>query len=216
MGNPEEELDAKGIPLKSPYPEKPSVPVLYGVMTLIVGAIGLAIAYVTSYLTEAKQSAADAKISVLSEYDLGWLYLGVFVVKFLQLPIGITLGAARKASKVNVPDQHVYKVMGAEGSKLGYVLMETEGIHGEFNRAQRALQNYNEQFPSIMMQYLAASWVWPFEAFVCIAIFAIASCLSATGYVHSAKGRMKGRFFGYFAVATLQGMVLIAAFKALA
>lgn len=39
--------------------------------------------------------------------------------------------------------------------------------------------------------------------------------LSASGYVESAKGRMKGRLPGYFSAATIQGFVLIAAYEAL-
>ena len=191
--------------------------VLYAMFTIIPGAIGLAIAYaVITYVssTESK-SAADTKLSLLATYDLGWLYLGIFLIKLLQLPIGIILGEARKASKVNVPDQHVYKVMGSEGSRLGFVLMETEGDLGKFNRAQRALQNYHEQFPTMMLQYVAASFVWPFEAFVCIVVWSVSCVLSASGYVDSANGRMKGRLPGYFAAATVQGLVLIAAYKAL-
>lgn len=186
--------------------------------TIIPGAIGLAIAYaVITYASSAEsQSAADAKLGLLAAYDLGWLYLGIFLVKLLQLPIAIILGEARKASKVNVPDQHVYKVMGSSGeSQLGYVLMETEDDLGKFNRAQRALQNYHEQFPTMMLQYVAAGFVWPFETFGCIAIWSVSSVLSASGYVESANGRMRGRLPGYFAAATIQGLVLIAAYKAL-
>lgn len=211
------EVDAKGIPISSlhVYPKTPTVPVLYSMLTGITGVIGFAIAYFSSYYTEAKVAAADAKISVLSEYDLGWLYLGLFLVKVLQLPIGINLGSARKASKVGVPDQHVYKVMGAEGSKLGYVLMENDGDLGAFNRAQRALQNYHEQFPTTIVQYVAASWVWPFESFVCIVIWALSSYASSVGYTNDADGRMGGRIPAFFASTALQGMVLIAAYKAL-
>lgn len=176
------ETDEKGIPIKSPYPEKVSVVMLYSGMTVVIGGIGVAIAYVSSYLSESKRSDADVKISILSEHNLGWLYAGLFLLKLLQLPININLGQARNRSKLNVPDQHCYKVMGAAGSKLGYVLMESDGDHGAFNRAQRALQNYNEQFPAIALQYVAASFVFPFESFVCAVIWALSSCSSAVGY----------------------------------
>eukprot|EP00986_Skeletonema_menzelii_P018208 scaffold26582_cov155-Skeletonema_menzelii.AAC.4 len=217
------ELDVKGIPLKSPYPEGVSVVVLYSAMTTIITAIGIFIAYFASYYTDAKVAAANSKIAIISEYDLGWLYLGLFLIRILTLPININLGKARKASKAALPDQHVYKaclkfahhvfeynatiqlhliVMGAEGSKLGYVLMENEGVHGTFNRAQRALQNYHENFPGVVVQYVAASFVFPFEAFV-------------LGYTDNVDGRMKGRLPGYFAMSTIGGMIVIIAFKAL-
>ena len=105
----EQQRDAKGIPLKSPYPEGVSVPVLYSTMTIIITTIGTIIAYFSSYFTEAKVAAANAKIAIISDYDLGWLYLGLFLIRILTLPININLGAARKASKADLPDQHVYK-----------------------------------------------------------------------------------------------------------
>lgn len=106
---PSIERDAKGIPLKSPYPEGVSVVVLYSVMTTIITGIGIIIAYVSSYYTDAKVTTASAKIAIIAEYDLGWLYLGLFLVRQLMLPININLGNARKASKAGLPDQHVYK-----------------------------------------------------------------------------------------------------------
>jgi hypothetical protein len=213
----DKKVDAKGIPLKSQHPEQLPVPALYSTEFIIMSSIGVVIAYFTSYFTEAKQNAADAKISILSEYDLGWLYLGIFVVKSLKLPIYINLGSARIASKANVPDQQVYKVMGSGGGgdKLGYVLMETDGVHGTFNRAQRALQHYHKQFPITMLEYVAASWIWPFEAFICVVVWAVSSCISATGYAKSSDGRMSGRIFGFLATATLRGFILIAAYKCL-
>ena len=102
------ELDAKGIPVKSPYPEV-SVIVLYSAMTTIITAIGIIIAYFSSYYTDVKVAAANSKIDIISEYDLGWLYLGLFLIRILTLPININLGKARKASKAALPDQHVYK-----------------------------------------------------------------------------------------------------------
>ncbi|KAL7549639.1 hypothetical protein ACHAWF_017778 [Thalassiosira exigua] len=214
---PVEEVDAKGIPLKSSFPDKPPVLVIVTLIQTAVLVIGLAIAYVvvTFVSSESSKSAADAKLDLISSYDLGWLYLGTFVVKYLQVPIVIILAEARKASKVNLPDQHAYKVMGAEGSKLGYVLMEVEGDLGKFNRAQRAWQNYHEQFPTLMLQYVAASFAWPLESFVCVSIWSVSCVLSASGYVESASGRMKGRLPGGFAAATIQGFTLIAAYRAL-
>lgn len=214
---PSIERDAKGIPLKSPYPEGTSVTLLYSVMTIIITAIGTAIAYFSSYFTESNIEIANSKIAIISQYDLGWLYLGIFLVGKLTLPIQISLGSARKASKAGLPDQHVYKVMGtSEGSsKLGYVLMENDGVHGAFNRAQRALQNYHENFPGVVVQYLAASFVFPRNAFICMMIWQISSCIGAVGYKNDVKGRMKGRLPSYFALSTLSGMVLIVALKSL-
>ena len=105
--------------------------------------------------------------------------------------------------------------MGSEGSRLGYVLMETEGEHGAFNRAQRALMNYHETFPTLVLQYVAASWVFPFEAFLCVMVWAATRCIGAVGYRSSARGRFNGNMPGLLAISTIQGMVLIASIKAL-
>ncbi|KAL7447707.1 hypothetical protein ACHAWC_000043, partial [Mediolabrus comicus] len=68
-------------------------------MTIIITAIGTAIAYFSSYFTESNIEKANSRISIISQYDLGWLYLGIFLVGKLTLPIQISLGSARKASK---------------------------------------------------------------------------------------------------------------------
>ena len=211
------ETDSKGIPLKHVgYPDSMSVATFYVVGNVVMGGIGLAMAWFLAYNpTEAKRVIVDAKIGILVEHNLGWLFLGIFFVKLLQVPLHIILGEARKASKVAVPNQHVYRIMGSEGSRLGYVLMEAEGEHGAFNRAQRALMNYHETFPTLVLQYVAASWVFPFEAFLCVMVWAATRCIAAVGYRSSAWGRFNGNVPGLLAISTIQGMVLIASIKAL-
>lgn len=208
------ETDAKGIPLKGSNPDGVPVSVFYVIMNVIFGAVGYAITWFWAY-SASKQESADAKIHLIATYDLGWLYLGIFLLKILQLPLYIMLGVTRAASRIHVPDQHVYKVMGAEGSKLGYVLMDTEGVNGDFNRAQRALQNYHEAFPSVLMLYVAASWVFPYESFVCAMIWAITRIMSASGYKAEADGRVGGLALGAVALSVLQGMTLMVSIKTL-
>lgn len=208
------ETDSKGIPLKSPNEGSPPVAVFYVVMNTVFGAVGYAVAFFWAY-SSSKQEAADAKIEIVGQYDLGWLYLGLVLLKLLQLPLGIMLGDARRSSKVQVPDQHVYKVMGASGTNLGYVLMEQDGAHGKFNRAQRAWQNYCESLPTVLSLYVAASWVFPMESFVCAMIYAVSRVMSASGYKSSADGRMGGLFIGGIVLSILQGMLILVAMKTL-
>jgi len=215
MADEKNETDSKGIPLKSEMPDFPPVWIFYTVMNIVFGCVGFAIAWFAAYAREAKITKADAQILLIKQFDLGWLYLGVFVLRTLQLPLSVALGQARKDSKIALPDQHVYKVMGAEGSKLGYVLMETEGALGDFNRAQRALMNYHENFPTIVLQYLVASFVFPFESFICISLWAVSRCMGAAGYKGSVKGRMNGMLPGIVSMFVLQGMIIIVALKAL-
>lgn len=124
-------------------------------------------------------------------------------------------GTARKASKISVPDQHVYKVCGAQGNSLGIVLMEQDGNLGAFNRAQRAWQNYHETMPTVALQYILSSFVFPFESFVCVSIWALGRCFQAAGYVQSAEGRMKGGMPGIIALNILNAMMLFIAIQTL-
>ena len=219
------EIDPKdGIPLKHVgFPDQMSVASFYAIGNILFGAIGFAVAWFLAYynpiIIRHGSLSVDARIELLTQHDLGWLYLGIFLLKLLQVPFSIVLGEARKTSKVAVPDQQVYKVMGSsDGSKhneLGYVLMEKDGVHGAFNRAQRALQNYHEVFPTLALQYVAASWVFPFEAFVCVMVWAVTRVLGAIGYKTKADDRFRGIMPGLVALSTIQGMILIAAFRAL-
>jgi hypothetical protein len=208
------ETDAKGIPLKGFMMDSPPVWFVFTVLHVVYGVVGFAVAYFAAYAS--KTSKADAHIATLAGFDFGWLYLGIVVLKILQWPLGAALVHVRQVSKIHLPDQHVYKVMGAEGSKLGFVLMETEGALGDFNRAQRGFMNYHENFPITALLYVAASFVFPFEAFWCVTVWAVSRLIMAYGYKDSVDGRMLGTLIGGAAQGVLQGMVLIVSYKALA
>lgn len=159
--------------------------------------------------------AVDAKLEVLSNSDMGWLYLGLFLAQMLQLLIGLAAGVARRDAKVNPPDQHAYVVKGAEGSKLGYVLLETEGALGRFNRAQRGMMNYHENFPTVCFHFIASSFVFPKQAFGCMMLYCVGTILNAEGYRIDANGRTNGFGLVVPAVVTLQGMILFVALETL-
>ncbi len=183
----------------------------YFVFTSVFTSIGLAVVYFGIYPAT---PAADGKIATLASLDLGYAYLGAFVMKVGIVLLGINLGGARATAKVEVPDQQCYQVKGAEGSKLGYVLMETEGAIGEFNRAQRALQNFNENFPLFVVMYFLASFVFPFAAFVCTALFMAFRVMGAVGYTSAADGRLGGTMLAALTNAVVEGMVLLVGIKA--
>mmetsp|Transcript_16846 Transcript_16846/g.36503 ORF Transcript_16846/g.36503 Transcript_16846/m.36503 type:complete len:212 (+) Transcript_16846:65-700(+) len=206
------ETDARGIPLKSATPDAVPVPVLYGIFTTVFSGVAGTIAYLAIVRDN---PAADSKIAILSEYDLGYLYLAAFVLKLGQFAMGINLACARKASKVNVPDQQVYQVKGAEGSKLGYVLLEYDGVIGKFNRAQRAVQNYNESFPQNALYVLLGGLVYPREVSALVTFFAVARLFSAIGYTGSADGRMAGFLIANLSISVVEALVVISGCRSL-
>lgn len=86
------ETDARGIPLTGygGYPEKPAVPILYGIFTFVFTTLGFLVTRFAAYRAS-NHSAVDAKIGIISNYDLGWVYAGLFLLRLLQLPIAVLL-----------------------------------------------------------------------------------------------------------------------------
>lgn len=210
-----EGFDERGIPTKSDYPGNMSVAVMYGIFSTILTAIGLGIAFAVHGF--GSTSKYDAKIDTLAVGDYGWVYMALVVMKVCHLVTGVNLGTSRKECKVNLPDQHVYKVYQPNGDKpIGYVLMETEGTIGRFNRAQRAVQNNVEIMPLIVANFFLAAYVFPFPAFVALAWFGVCRVVYAYGYTLAPKSRMSGTMLAMFGQQTLEGLVLLAGVKALA
>mmetsp|Transcript_11727 Transcript_11727/g.24706 ORF Transcript_11727/g.24706 Transcript_11727/m.24706 type:complete len:226 (+) Transcript_11727:38-715(+) len=208
------ETDAKGIPLAADHPAaQMGLPIwlFYLFFNAILALVGFAIA---QYAVFPREPKSCDKIKSLASLDIGWLYLGACVLKVGHMLMGINLGQARVASKVNVPDQQVYQVKGAEGSKLGYVLMETEGAIGAFNRAQRALQTYNEGMPLVLLMFVCAGYVCPFSTFVCALAIASSRLLSAIGYTSSADGRLPGTLISAILLYVLESIVFVSGLSA--
>uniref|UniRef100_A0A7S2XSK6 Glutathione transferase n=1 Tax=Attheya septentrionalis TaxID=420275 RepID=A0A7S2XSK6_9STRA len=212
MGDKIIETDSKGIPTKSNLPESPPLPVFYALFILVQMAIFGSMAY---FFIVRNNEKGDAKVAILAEYDLGYVYIGAFVLKILQHAMGINLGVARKAAKIHVPDQQVYQVKGAEGSKLGYVLLEGEGVLGRFNRAQRALQNYNEAAPITVLFFALGGFVYPQASLVLISLFSVLRFVSALGYTSSADGRFGGFLASGATLFMLDGLVIMSGIRSI-
>eukprot|EP00930_Biecheleria_cincta_P061582 TRINITY_DN47148_c0_g1_i1.p1 TRINITY_DN47148_c0_g1~~TRINITY_DN47148_c0_g1_i1.p1 ORF type:complete len:232 (-),score=33.06 TRINITY_DN47148_c0_g1_i1:81-722(-) len=208
-----QQVDETGIPVKSTYPDSPPVPALYAGFTTVFGGIGFGIGYAVYKL--GATAKYDAKIDTLAKQDLGWIYLGLVASKLTFVTINTNLGIRRKAAKVNVPDQHVYQVHTGSKPALGYVLMESQGVLGAFNRAQRALQNYLEALPNYLATFFAAGYVFPFPTFITSIIFGASRMAAAIGYTAEPNGRMAGNIFGTLLQDILQGFIILAGVKAL-
>lgn len=206
-------VDARGISLKSDYDKMPSEPhVMYCTMTAVFTAIGLGIAFGT--YTFGNTAAYNSKIETLRVLELGWVYLGVIVIKLCFVGVSITAASARKGAKVNVPDQHCYKVYTPPGQpELGYVTLETEGPLGAFNRAQRSVANYWEVAPFFFLNFICGGFVFPFPAFVSAVVFGVARMLYAIGYTSGKESRLSGFMLGNLANQVCEGFVLFAGLK---
>lgn len=195
------------------YPEGFKISVMYSVFTTVFLVLGSAIAFGLSFFTFEKYQQG---LHFLADRDLGFLYLGIFPVKIGMLLININLGSARKESKVNVPDQQVYKVHTPAGQDpLGYVLMEQDGVIGQFNRAQRALMNQMEALPLFLFSFVLAGFVCPKQTFVVGTIWMILRVVYAVGYTRSASSRVAGGMLSNLLLAILDGFVIVAGIQAI-
>ena len=93
--------------------------------------------------------------------------------------------------------------------------MEQEGILGKFNRAQRAIQNYNESYPQNVFYILLAGIMYPKEVMILSSVFAAARVKSALGYTQSAKGRMPGFMLSNLSIGIIEALVVISGFRAI-
>ena len=194
------ETDKKGIPIKGPYAEKISVYILYTVMTSIFTLVMGSISYKFIISPNSSDSQILTKLEFMHQYDLGYLYASFIILKIGQFLMGMNAGNARKYCRVHPPDQHIYKVHGED--KMGYVFMDQEGVNGKFNRAQRAIANYQETFPQTALYIIASGLVYPKQVMALVTLYSASRFLSALGYTKSTDGRMSG-----FMISQLTGNV---------
>lgn len=91
------ETDSKGIPIKGPYPANPPVFVLYTIMTTVFTSIIGTISYFV--IVKKDNDLVAAKLELLAQYELGYLYVAIIFMKLGQLAMGINAGTARKYCK---------------------------------------------------------------------------------------------------------------------
>jgi len=117
-------------------------------------------------LAPAARARCDAKLALVCEHELGWLYATWLVVFFARTYLAINANGARAAARLDRPDQHIYKLMTnpkgvpAVLADAPYVLMDNTGAAGRFNRAQRAAANMDEGLPVLLVGLLLVALVF--------------------------------------------------------
>ena len=76
----------------------------------------------------------------------------------------------------------IYKQSGVDASKSGYVLLETQGPVGSYNRANRSLTHFVENSIPVALLIALSGAVFPFPTFVCTVVFAVGRVLHQTAY----------------------------------
>merc|ERR1712157_432650 len=114
--------------------------------------------------------------------------MGIFCLTTFTQQVFVAVG--RKHSMADNPDQYIYETVGKEEN---YVRLVTAGAVGEFNRAQRGIDNTRETFPDTLIKAMLAGYVFPKPVFVISIVFFFARALYSHGYIKGAKGRMPGQ-----------------------
>mmetsp|Transcript_32992 Transcript_32992/g.69417 ORF Transcript_32992/g.69417 Transcript_32992/m.69417 type:complete len:224 (-) Transcript_32992:615-1286(-) len=209
-------IDSMGLPVSKPNAPQGLPPaIFYTIFQAVLFSIGTAIAYCVYRFGDTKGYNLRMEPIILADY--GWVYLGALVLTKGFVFHSILLGTSRKASRVGLPNQHVYKVYQPPGSTapLGYVLMEDEGAVGRFNRAQRAYSQYLDSLGFAVLNFLLAAAVFPFPAFVLASIYAVARAANAAGYVSAVDSRGPGLLGAYICLATFEGANVLVAVRSL-
>jgi uncharacterized membrane protein YecN with MAPEG domain len=148
----------------------------------------------------------------------GWLSLSLCsqIIAFLTTSIpAVVAFYARYATGCEAPQQLLYVAM-TETQPRPLVLLDEEGVNGRFNRAQRAISNFQEYIVQGVLAFVLALQIFPFPAFAAGCLFVISRFLSPVMYRASAKGRGAG--FGlsvHVGLGLLQGLLHLTLIKLL-
>mmetsp|Transcript_26650 Transcript_26650/g.61296 ORF Transcript_26650/g.61296 Transcript_26650/m.61296 type:complete len:220 (-) Transcript_26650:49-708(-) len=168
------------------------------------GLFGCTLAYSTS-----SSDQLLAKVHSLANAQLGPLYLGFYALKIGYLLIVANLAMTRRPTGVNVPDQHIYKVVKGVGEGSIVLMDDKHELYGPFNRAQRALQNLNEVLASVLVDALMVGYVFPTTVAFCLALFSLCRVRAATLYTAQREKRVFFQMLSNVVANSLGGMALI-------
>ncbi|CAE7572170.1 unnamed protein product, partial [Symbiodinium pilosum] len=155
-----------------------------------------------------RSPSVQARVSTLATLSAGPLYLSVSFMRFMLVMMGANLNTARRETGVNIPDQHVYKVIGgvADGAM---VLMDDSEPFGRFNRAQRAFQNHFEQVFPFVLEFIMSGYVFPYTTAGCASAWAALRCYGSLSYANERMSRLQGNVLAGVMSGALSGLVLV-------
>jgi len=187
-------------------------------LLLVIPLVGQFLAWST-YFCAAKlceqQGVYDKKFAFIHEYQLGYVYLAIWIITMARSLLVINANGARGPARVDRPDQHIYKIMAAGGDlkDAPYVLMAGTGAQGRFNRAQRGVFNTDESLPLLVGNIILSGLVFgPIIAGLALLI-GFGRVLFGLKYKESPKSRMAGFLPATIGEKWVEGLVLLCAIK---
>lgn len=216
----EPERDAMGLqPLTEKTPTEAAEASKYrNLLLLIIPVVGQVFAWST-YLCGAKllgqQEMYDKKFALIHEFQLGYVYLAIWVISYSRAILVVSANSARAPARVDRPDQHVYQIKAAGGNlkDAPYVLMASTGPQGRFNRAQRGVFNTDEAMPVVLANITFAGFVFG-PVITCLALLVgYGRVQFGLNYKEAPKARGGGFFMSMIGEKWIEGLVLLCAIK---
>ena len=146
---------------------------------------------VALYVAVAQFYDVEARLALARSMDLGWAFLAWYVVYLARQSVAINAAACRAGARCPRPDQHVYRIAHPDFNEKPYVMMANAGPQGRFNRAQRAVFNYDEALPLFLSGLLLNALLGP-AAFFLAVLNASGRRAFARAYTDSLEGRGGG------------------------
>lgn len=189
---------------------------LFGMLPIAGQVFAWGTYFVYAYVL-GKKAAFDTKLQFVQSYDLGWVFLSVWVISLARSRLIMNANAQRAGARVDRPDQHAYKIMDSKANKdAPLVMMANTGALGRFNRAQRGVFNTDESAPLYVVNtVLAGSMFGPVVVLLNLLV-AYGRVKFGLGYTESGAGRMAGLGPSFLGETWISGLVLLVAIKALA
>ncbi len=185
---------------------------------LITSAIGSAIAW--RIYTRGNTELYDKNMAKLTEGELGYTLAAAAVFNLAVAwvngyPMLYKTKIMRFTSGNLRANMQIYKQYGQDAGS-GYVLLETQGPVGSYNRANRSLTHLVENSIPVAVLLVLCGSVFPFPTLVLTALFGVGRVLHQIGYATIGYG---GHGLG-FALAevgrfAMQGLCLLAADRSL-
>ena len=146
---------------------------------------------VALYVAVAQFYDVEARLALARSMDLGWAFLAWYVVYLARQSVAINAAACRAGARCPRPDQHVYRIAHPDFNEKPYVMMANAGPQGRFNRAQRAVFNYDEALPLFLSGLLLNALLGP-AALILAVLNASGRRAFARAYTDSLEGRGGG------------------------
>ena len=193
----------------------------YGIL-FFFPLVGLGVAHAVYRL--GATALYDNQFALLKSCNCGWLYIIVALFnvltswlstypiylknKIFHSPGDMPALDIFELSNLRGPTQQVYKVLSSSANGLptaeertrGFVVPESEGLIGQYNRANRSMQHFAENSVGAGARLMCSAFAFPFPTLVTFGFFVCGRVMHQVGYADAKKG--------YTSLVRVVGMIL--------